>query len=137
MRRSLVLTSTLVFLVLLASLLPAQVSDAQLIGEWVGTWTSSLYQGTGAPTGPTPRGIRNNGDYLLTISRVEGKTVYGRVQQPGLPLPEFNFVGTLDRDVLSYGNERVQTQLKIAGDRMEGTRLGGQMPWQISLRRKK
>jgi hypothetical protein len=113
------------------------VSDARLVGEWIGTWTSTLFQGTGPPAGPTPRGIRNNGDYLLTISRVEGKTVYGRVQQPGLPVPEFNFVGKLDNDMLSYSSERIQTELKITGDRMAGTRLGGQMPWQISLQKKK
>ncbi|HSF06668.1 MAG TPA: hypothetical protein VLG10_12835 [Methylomirabilota bacterium] len=73
----------------------------------------------------------------MTITRVQGGMVYGRVQQPGLPLPEFDFVGTLKENVISFGNERIQTQLTVTGDRMEGTRLGGPMPWQISLQKKK
>jgi hypothetical protein len=52
-------------------------------------------------------------------------------------MPEFKFVGTLNQNILSYGNERYQTELAIKGDKMTGTRQGGAVPWQISLQRKK
>jgi hypothetical protein len=134
MQTTVALTSTLAFLILVLgpTLLPAQISDAHLIGEWVGTWTGGLYQGQ-----PPPRGIQNNGDYRLTISKVADGKVYGRVEQPGLALPEFDFVGTLNQNVISYGNERIHTQLTVEGDRMSGTRLGGPVVWQISLQKKK
>jgi hypothetical protein len=139
MRTAVALISALAFsvVVLRPASLPAEVSDAHLIGEWIGTWTSGLYQGTGLGAQPTPRGIRNNGDYRLTISKVADGKVYGRVQQPGLPLPEFDFVGTLDQNVISYGNERMQTQLTVDGDHMTGTRLGGPTAWHLSLQKKK
>jgi hypothetical protein len=43
----------------------------------------------------------------------------------------------LCQNILSYGNERYQTELAIKGDKMTGTRQGGAVPWQISLQRKK
>lgn len=140
MRRTVALTSTLVLLILLAfrpSSIPAQVSDAHLIGEWVGKWTGALYQATGAPTAPTPRGVQNSGDYRLTITNVEDGKVYGRVQHSLLSVPELKVVGTLKQNILSFGSERYQTQLTIAGDRMDGTLLGAAVPLQISLQRKK
>jgi len=140
MRRTGALTSTLVLLILLAfgpSSIPAQGSEAHLIGEWVGTWTGTLYQGTGLPAAPTPRGIKNNGDYYLTITKAGDGQVYGRVQQPGLTPSEIKFVGTLNQNVLSFGNDRYRTELTIDGERMNGTRLGGSVPWQIALQKKK
>lgn len=115
----------------------AQGSDAHLIGEWVGKWTGTLYQGTGAPAAATPRGVHNNGDYRLTITSVEAGKVYGRIYHSLLSVPELQFVGTLNQNVLSFGNERYQTQLTIVGDRMDGTLLGSVVPWQISLQKKK
>lgn len=139
MRKTVALTSTLVLLILALGpiSIPAQVSEAQLVGEWVGTWTGTVYQGTGLPPAPPPRGIKNTGDYVVTISKVEGEKVYGRVQQPGLSLPEYNFVGTRNQNTVSWGSERYQVQLTIEGDKMSGTRSGGPMPWQISLQKKK
>ena len=140
MRKSVALTSILALVIVLEfgpSSVPAQVTDAHLIGEWVGTWTSTLYQDTGLPPGATPRGIKNNGEYHLTITKVEGGRVYARVQQPGMPLPEFNVVATLNQNVIYYANERIKTELTVDGNRMKGTRLGGQAPWQISLQKKK
>jgi hypothetical protein len=140
MRRTIALTSALVVLILFvlgAPPIPAQIGEAQLLGEWVGKWTGTLYQGTGAPPAAPPRGIQNNGDYRLMITKVEGNKVHGWVQQPGLTVPEFKFVGTLNQNILSYGNERYQTELTIKGDKMTGTRQGGTVPWQISLQRKK
>jgi hypothetical protein len=46
-------------------------------------------------------------------------------------------VGTLDQNVLSFGNDRYRTELTIDGERMNGTRLGGTTPWQIALQKKK
>lgn len=136
MRRTVALSLTLVLLMLAFRpiSLPAQVSDAQLVGEWVGNW--KVEHGAGPKPTP-PRGEQNTGEYRLTIIKVEDGKVHGRVQQPGLALPEFNFVGTLNQNVISYSNERIQTQLTVDGDRMKGTRLGGPMAWQISLQKKK
>src|SRR5262245_37479061 len=140
MRRIVALTSALVLLILLAfdaSPIPAQLGEAHLLGEWVGKWTGTLYQGTGAPPAPTQRGVQNTGDYRLMITKVESNKVHGSVQQPGLTVPEFKFVGTLNQNILSFGNERYQTELTIRGDKMTGTRQGGAVPWQISLQRKR
>jgi hypothetical protein len=135
-RKTVALTSTLVLLILVSGpiSIPAQVSEAQLVGEWVGDWKAE--HGVGPKPTP-PRGEQNAGEYRLTILKVEDGKVHGRVRQPGSTLPEFDFVGTLNQNVLSYGNERIQTQLTIDGNRMKGTRLGGPLPWQISLQKKK
>ncbi len=140
MRRTAAFTSTLLLFILLAfgpSPIPAQGTDAHLIGEWVGKWVGNLAQGTGISPAPTPRGVTNSGDYRLTITNVEDGKVYGRVQHSLLTVPEVKLVGTLNQNILSFGSERYQTQLTIAGDRMDGTLHGAAVPLQISLQKKK
>jgi hypothetical protein len=123
---------------LIAMLLPgataARVSDAQLLGMWSGEW--KVEQAPGVQTTPR-RGQPTNGSYQITINRVDKGKVFGQVQQSDVTPQEYKFLGKLEGNVLSYGNERYQTSLTIDGDRMKGTMLGGTMPWQISLRKKK
>jgi hypothetical protein len=83
MRRTVALSLTLVLLMLAFGpiSLPAQVSNAQLVGEWVGNW--KVEHGAGPKPTP-PRGEQSTGEYRLTIIKVEDGKVHGRVQQPGL-----------------------------------------------------
>ena len=86
-------------LVLLLGLVPfsvqAQTVDPQsLIGEWRGAWAW-----TNNPS--------VNGQYYMTITKVEGDKVYGRVERGGLPaayraVANFNFAGTLSGYVLTF-----------------------------------
>ena len=70
----------------------AQSVDPQsLVGEWVGTWTMGSEAAVKA-------------DYTMTIVKVEGNQVHGRVERAGwgsrLAPASFDFVGTLEGDKL-------------------------------------
>ena len=84
-----------------------------LVGQWIGTWTEKSE-------------AKVNGRYYLAIERVEGNRVFGRGEVysgPGKGKTEFNFVGTLQGNRLTYGRDQV-ADLTIDGDRMEGTSTG-------------
>jgi hypothetical protein len=119
---------------LLPGVAPAQVSDAHLLGVWSGEW--KVEQSPGIQTTPR-RGQPTSGSYQITIDRVDNGKVFGQVQQSGATSPEYKFLGKLEGNVLSYGTERYRTSLTIDGDRMKGTMLGGTMPWNISVQKKK
>jgi hypothetical protein len=76
------------------------------------------------------------GTYTLTIEKVDGDKVYGRVEtvggRPGTH--KFQFRGVLDGNHLKYGcNSKVN--LEITGLQMRG-RSAGSAPWNISLTKK-
>jgi hypothetical protein len=93
------------------------VEPQWLVGRWSGSWVSL-------------RGAGANGAYHLTIEKVVGTTVYGRYEFT----TDFvrgdrrgSFVGSLDGNELSWGNEN-KSRLAIDGSRMRGTvGIGGHM----------
>jgi hypothetical protein len=97
---------------------PAQTPDPQsLVGEWVGTWT----MGSEAMV---------NANYTMTVTKVEGKQVHGRVERDGfgrMPPASFNFVGTLEGDKLILADSAHPGEFTIYktnyGTQMKGTSL--------------
>ena len=93
----------------------AQTVDPQsLVGEWVGTWFL-----TQRP--------QVEGQYNMTVTKVEGNQVHGRVErtfavgQAGTA--NFAFVGTLEGDKLVFTGSATQTELTINGTQMRGVGL--------------
>src|SRR5437773_5174147 len=80
------------------------VDSQSLVGEWWGQWTQSAQHPFG-------------GQYYLTIEKVDGAKVYGKVSGSGRSTFEFKVNGTLSGQTLSFG----RTQLAIDGDTMRGT----------------
>ena len=93
---------------------PAQELDpATLVGEWTGTWELSNQRGV---TGP----------YYLTVKKVEGGKVHGRVERPGIKVaqPDFDFVGTVSGNVLSFRPQGLaRTDLTVTGNEMRGATI--------------
>jgi len=91
----------------------AQTADPQsLVGEWVGTWI---------------RDSHVQSDYNMTITKVEGNQVHGRVERTGLGstlAASFNFVGTLEGDKLVFSASGHTGELTIYRTRV-GTTLQG------------
>jgi hypothetical protein len=105
------------------------VDPQSIVGEWTGTWTAGAVSGGAGPRGGS------RGPYSLTIARVEGNVVRGTVESQGATA---NFRGTLSGNQLTFGNERVQTELTIEGDSMRGTRVfTGTRPAAIELTKRK
>jgi hypothetical protein len=110
----------------LASGAAAQSGSADpqsLVGEWWGQWTQAA--GTQHPFG---------GPYYLTIERVIGNKVYGKVSWSGRSTSELKVSGTLSGQALSFG----RTQLTIDGETMRGTwdlQSGAQRTISVSKRK--
>src|SRR5437667_8127745 len=68
----------------------AAVDPQSLVGEWNGSWVDK-HQG------------KANGQYSLTIEKVEGNQVHGRVEVRAGRTREFKFVGTLEGNRLTFG----------------------------------
>jgi hypothetical protein len=80
-----------------------------LIGEWSGSWTAKHTQSA-------------TGQYPVTIERVEGDKVYGQVVKSGRD--QFNLVGTLAGNRLTFGGRVNPTELLIEGNQMKGGTQG-------------
>jgi hypothetical protein len=96
----------------------AQTVDPQsLVGEWVGTWT----MGSEAMV---------KADYNMTVTKVEGNQVHGRVERAGWGRQapaSFDFVGTLEGDKLVLAGPTHPGEFTIYktnyGTQMNGTSL--------------
>src|SRR5262249_42226463 len=98
----------------------AQNVDPQpLVGQWNGSWTDKAES-------------KVNGPYYITIERVEGNKVFGRGELHSRPgKTEFQFVGTLEGNRLTYGRDNV-VNLTIDRNTMEGTAIG-RTNWRVKL----
>ena len=88
----------------------APLDPQSLVGEWSGSWTNKKLQGA-------------SGQYHLKVERVSGNKVYGRVEIIGREKAQFNIVGTLDGNRLTF-NPQNPTELLIDGKRMNGSSQG-------------
>jgi hypothetical protein len=117
MRGQTIRHSTLLFIttvaalaaVALAAWAQAPLDPQSLVGEWSGTWQNKHYSG-------------GNGQYHLTIERVEGNKVYGQVVKSGQD--RFNIVGTLAGNRLKFGGSVNPTEVLIEGNQMKGSTQG-------------
>ena len=108
-----ILVAVIVALTLWPSVSSSQAIDPQsLIGEWQGTWETRSGE------------ARGGGQYYLTIEKVEGGKVYGKVTVTGRRSNDFKFVGALEGNRLTYGST-TRTELEIRDDQMKGTSTGG------------
>jgi hypothetical protein len=104
------LLSSIVAAFVVAALAPTtwpqtpDVDPRALIGLWSGTWTSAHV-------------ASENGRYYLTITRVEGQKVVGKVEVVARRTTEFPINGTLSGNQLTY----LRTVLTISGNQMTGT----------------
>ena len=88
-----------------------EVLDPQsLVGEWGGSWINKSNR-------------RVNGQYYLTVEKVEGNKVYGQVTISGSDTTQFKIVGTLAGNRLTFGTQS-PTELLIEGKQMKGTNQG-------------
>ena len=108
-------------LLLTLQLVSAQtpVDPQSLVGEWRGSWVDK-------------RQGKVNGQYSLTIDKVDGDKVSGTGVLSGRRTTEFKFNGTLAGDRLTFGRETV-TDLVIQGTQMRGTSEGPNAARSISL----
>ena len=93
----------------------AQGVDSQpLVGKWEGTWVNLSH--------PNARG-----DYNITITKVEGNKVHGRIEKQGFPSGSatYDIVGTLEGDKLMYGTASTSTELMVNGKQLRGTSVDG------------
>lgn len=65
------------------------------------------------------------GDYNMTVTKVEGNKVHGRIEKVAFTggSSASDFVGTLDRDKLTYGSSSTSTELIINGNQLRGTSI--------------
>src|SRR4030095_15449723 len=102
-----------------AGVVAQNVDPQSLVGQWTGTWTEKSES-------------KMNGPYYITIERVDGNKVFGRAEVHSRSgKTEFQFVGTLQGNRLTYGRDNV-ADLTIDGNRMEGTALG-RTNWRVKL----
>ena len=107
----------------------SELDPQALIGEWIGKWISGATSG-----GPGPR-IGKEGPFALTITQVDGKVVHGVVQVAGTTT---KIRATLEANQLRFGNEQINTELTIDGNRMRGTRQRAGTPQAlVELEKKK
>ena len=93
----------------------AQAVDSDpLVGKWEGTWVNMSH--------PNARG-----DYNITITKVEGNKVHGRIEKQGFPSGSatYDIVGTLEGDKLMYGTASTSTELMVKGKQLRGTSVDG------------
>jgi hypothetical protein len=103
------------------------IDPQSVVGVWTGSWTNRQWSG---------RSAGGTGDYTLTLERVEGSQVYGRGTFYGPKgTNEFDVVGTLDGNRLTYGKKPV-TKLLIQKGSMTGT-WEGQITRDITLYKRK
>jgi hypothetical protein len=103
----------------LAGVVAQNVDPQSLVGQWTGTWTEKSES-------------KMNGPYYITIERVDGNRVFGRAEVHSRSgKTEFQFVGTLQGNRLTYGRDNV-ADLTIDGNRMEGTAIG-RTNWRVKL----
>ena len=81
-----------------------EIDPQTLIGQWSGSWVGA-------------HAAAENGRYYLTITRIEGPKVIGKVEFVGKRTTEFMINGTLSGNRLTY----LRTELTIFGNRMSGT----------------
>jgi hypothetical protein len=110
-------------LVPVAGVVAQNVDPQSLVGQWTGTWTEKSES-------------KMNGPYYITIERVDGNRVFGRCEVHSRSgKTEFQFVGTLAGNRLTYGRDNV-ADLTIDGNRMEGTAIG-RTNWRLKLNKQK
>lgn len=104
------LRSSIVAAVVVAALAPTawpqapDVDPPALIGLWSGSWTSTHV-------------ASENGRYYLTITRVDGQKVVGKVEHVARRTTQFPINGTLSGNRLTY----LRTELTISGNQMTGS----------------
>jgi hypothetical protein len=64
-----------------------------------------------------------NGQYHLTIERVEGSKVYGQVEISGPQNAQFKLLGTLEGNRLTFSGPN-PTEFLIEGNQMKGSSQG-------------
>ena len=101
----------------------ATLDPQAIVGEWNGSWVDR-------------REAQQNGQYSLTIDRVEGNTVYGHGTLMIRRSFDFKFIGTLDGNRLTFGTETKVT-LTIDGSHMRGTSEGPTAARNITLSKHK
>ena len=103
----------------------APLDPQSLVGEWSGSWINKKLQGA-------------NGQYHLKVEQVRGNKVYGNVAIIGRETVQFNIVGTLDGNRLTF-NPQNPTELVIEGKQMKGSAQGSARanPMDISLAKTK
>jgi hypothetical protein len=115
--------SLAVVFVPLAGVVAQNVDPQSLVGQWNGTWTEKSES-------------KMNGPYYITIEKVDGNRVFGRGEVHSMRgKTEFQFVGTLEGNRLTYGRDNV-ADLTIDGNRMEGTAIG-RTNWRVKLNKQK
>ena len=104
------------------------VPDPQsLIAEWQGSWVS-------------PSDLQANGQYYLTITKIEGDTVHALFEIFGRGAFKGERVGTLAGNTLTFETKFNRAVFTIDGDRMRGavrSLTTGQAVQDISLWKKK
>jgi len=104
--------------------LAQEFDPASILGEWSGRWNT-----TSAP------GLVQK--YYLTIKKVEGKRVEGRVEREGRLPPnvgQFDFVGMLNGNVLTFAPPGLaKTEITFSGKTANGTiNVGDRVVLQLS-----
>ena len=103
------------FATLAEHLLPqawAQMPDTQsLVGEWHGSWTSHHRPGQG-------------GEHNMTVTKVDGNRVSGRIERGGTAKAAYHFVGTLEGNTLIIQGSMARTELTVNGNQMRGFLIG-------------
>lgn len=111
-----------------SGLCQSTVPDPQsLIAEWQGSLVS-------------PRDLNTNGQYYLTITKIEGDRVYARFEIFGRTAFKGDRVGTLAGNTLTFATAFNRAVFTIDGDRMRGLVRSvstGDAIQDISLSRKK
>ena len=103
-----------------------RIDPRSLVGEWIGSWKPTHQTGAGRTEGP----------YRILIRRVKGSRVFGRVEAAGRRQEQFNFVGTLDGNRLTYRRAHLTVYVGDNLMQMRGSE-GGTMPIEITLRKTK
>ena len=101
----------------------ATLDPQAIVGEWNGSWIDK-------------RETLQNGQYSLTIERVEGNKVYGHGTLMIRRSFDFKFIGTLDGNRLTFGTE-TKVNLTIDGTNMRGTSEGPTAARNITLSKHK
>jgi hypothetical protein len=82
----------------------------------------------------TPRFDEWSNVMILTITRVEGNTVFGSMELYGRFHRVFGIRGTLQGNDLTFG--RARYQLRVDGTRLTGHAQAGEDGWDIELNKR-